>query len=207
MSMTDAGREERQRILEMVREGAVSPEQGERLLVSLEQRSAGSQRCPYCAEEIPAQVGECPECRSPLVTGPAGSAARPAGSGFHGLGSLGKFLVCYTFMVCGLIWLLNPLGFAAGAVFAKMLAVLGVVGAVLICKGVRAGWVLSTIWAAVQIVPVVVNGILLNRQLLHVGINWTTNGSGLGFNAVGLVLLIMFIKAMPAADAAITGGR
>ena len=197
MSTSDAGNGERQRILEMVQGGTVTPEEGERLLTSLEQRCRGSQRCPFCAEEIPAHVALCPECRTPLAALPAGTGARPAGGGFHGLTGLGKFLVCYTFLICGVVLLSSPLLFASVVVPGKLLAMLGLVSAFLICKGIRAGWVLSIIWAALQIVPIALNGIIFNRQILHLGVNWATNGSGVGFNIVGLILFILFIKAMP----------
>jgi len=196
--MADAGNDERQRILDMVQSGTVSPEEGERLLTSLEQRNRVSQRCPFCAEEIPAQAEVCPECRTPLSGYSAGVSRQPGGNGFHALTGLGKFLVCYTILMCAIIWLMNPLQFVGGFFIVKLLALLGLVGAVLICKGVRAGWVLCIIWSLLQMIPFIVNGIVLNRQILHVGINWTTNGSGFGFNAVGLVLLILFIKAKPA---------
>ena len=98
MSASEASRGERQRILEMVQSAAVTPEEGERLLSSLEQRESGSRRCPFCAEEIPAGAGVCPECRTPLAFQASGTATPQTGGGFHALAGLGKFLVVYTFV-------------------------------------------------------------------------------------------------------------
>jgi hypothetical protein len=203
MSTMETGPGERQRILEMVQTGAVTPEEGERLLSSLEQRIGQRQRCPYCAEDIPANVGICPECQTTLATASQGARPPQGGSGFHSLRGLGKFLVIYTFLVCGVALLLNTsgFGFMGVAFLQKVLAILGIVGAVMLCKGVGAGRALCILWAALQIIPFAVNGVVLNRQFLHVGIMSTSNGSGLGFNVVGLALLILFIKAVPSADA------
>ncbi|MCK4565161.1 MAG: hypothetical protein KAU94_10865 [Verrucomicrobia bacterium] len=187
--------DEQQRILELVESGKVTPEEGERLLASLEQRSRGHQQCPFCAESIPSETTLCPECGSALGANHASPAMVQNGSGFHALGGLGKFLVCYTFLVCGLMWLLS-LGHFRPSI-ALLLAALGIVAAVLICKGSRTGWVLGTLWAGVQILPIVAAGAILNRQILHLGILSTTNGSGIGFNLVGVILLILFIKATP----------
>ena len=195
MDMAETENDERQRILDMVQSGMVSPEEGERLLTSLERRSSVRQRCPFCAEELPAQAGICPECKTPLYLNSTGESRQPGGNGFHSLTGLGKFLVCYTIMICALVWLLTPLYYGGGILLVKMLALLGLAGAVLICKGVRAGWILCMFWAGLQMISFIVNGVTLNRQILHVGINWTTNGSGFDFNVVGLVLLILFIKA------------
>ena len=183
--------DEQQRILGLVESGKVTPEEGERLLASLEQRSRGRQQCPFCAESIPAEIAACPECGSALGANHASPAMVQNGSGFHALGGLAKFLVCYLFLICG-IQFIPPWNITA-----VLLAALGIVAGVMICKGSRTGWGLGTLWAGVQILPIVAAGAILNRQILHLGILSTTNGSGIGFNLVGLVLLILFIKATP----------
>ncbi len=195
MDTHDTQRSERTRILEMVESGKVTPEEGERLLISLEQRSRTSQHCPYCAEEIPAQIAVCPECGSALGAHHPRQTAPRAQNGFYSLTGLGKFLVCYTFLVCGIV-ALSLLGrLSPTAVGPMLLAGLGIVAAVLICKGSQTGWVLGALWGGIQMLPVVVDGTVLNRQFFHVGILQTSNGSGIGFNLVGLVLLIMFVTA------------
>lgn len=195
MSLDNTQNGEQQRILDMVQTGTVTPEEGARLLASLEQRSRGRQQCPFCAESIPADVALCPECGSTLGAHIAPVATQQNGNGFHALGSMGKFLVCYTFLICGVVLLLSLSHFSVSMV----LAGLGIVGAVLICKGSRTGWRVATLWAGLQIIPVVLNGTTLNQQLLHLGMVSTTNGSGFGFNLVGLILLILFIKSTPPA--------
>lgn len=188
-------RDEQQRILDMVQSGTVTPEEGARLLDSLEQRSRGRQQCPFCAESIPGEVASCPECGSALGAQIMPVETQQSGNGFHALGGTGKFLVCYTFLICGVVLLRGLFHFSLSMV----LAGLGIIGAVLICKGSRAGWRLATLWAGLQIIPVVLNGITLNQQLLHLGMVSTPNGSGFGFNLVGLILLILFIKSTPPA--------
>jgi hypothetical protein len=123
-----------------------------------------------------------------------------AQDGFHALPSLGRFLVIYTFFVCGAILLINLFTFGfLHSLPTVLLAGFGLTGAILICKESRIGWILCTLWAGIQIVPVILNGTLLNRQLLHLGISSTMNGNGIGFNLVGLILLILFIKSTPKA--------
>ncbi len=163
--------EEQQRILELVESGKVTPEEGERLLASLEQRSRGRQQCPFCAESIPAEIDPCPECGSALGASHVLSPAPQNESGFHALGGLAKFLVCYLFLICG-IQFIPPWNITA-----VLLAALGIVAAVLICKGSRSGWILGILWAGVQIIPIVVGSTI--------------------FNLVGVILLILFIKAAP----------
>ena len=182
---------EQQRILGLVESGKVTPEEGERLLASLEQRTRSRQICPFCAETIPAETALCPECGSALGATQASPTGTQGGNGFHALGGLGKFLVIYTFLVCGLQFI------PSWNIAAVLLAMLGIFAAVLICKGSPAGWTLAKLWAGIQIIPVVLNGIFLNQQGLDLKILFTTNGSGIGFNLIGLILLILFIKATP----------
>ncbi len=181
----------------MVQSGKVTPEEGERLLMSLEQRTGEQRQCPYCAETIPARALVCPECESALTAPRDPGFVPQAGRGFHGLTGLGKFLVCYTFLMCGLVCLYGIGRFSPQGIPPILLALLGITGAILICKGSRTGWALGTIWAAAQIVVVVVNFHVLNRQILLWGTKKVTNGDGLGFNLVGLILIILFVKAMP----------
>jgi len=194
---------ERRRILDMVESGAVSPEEADRLLASLEQRSSSRQRCPYCAEEIPAAVELCPECNTPLGTSPSTGSTHGNGAGFHALTGLGKFLVCYLFLVCGLVWLLNLGHFGPGVAPSVLLATLGIVAGVMICKGSDTGWVLGALWAGIQIIPIIAGGILLNRQILHVGFIQYSGGGGVGINFIGIALLIMFLKAKPRSSASL----
>ena len=161
--------DEQQRILELVESGKVTPEEGERLLASLEQRSRGRQQCPFCAESIPSEIAACPECGSALGVSPL--AIPQNENGFHALGGLAKFLVCYLFLICG-IQFIPPWNIAA-----VLLAVLGFVAGVMICKGSRTGWILGILWAGAQIIPIVTGSITLCL--------------------VGVILLILFIKATP----------
>jgi hypothetical protein len=196
--MEETQKNEQNRILEMVASGKVTPTEGERLLALLDQRSGRRRVCPFCAETIPAETSICPECGSVLTT--ATAAPVKAQNGFHALPGLGRFLVIYTFFVCGAVLLINLFSFGfLHSLSTVLLAGLGLTGAILICKESRMGWILCTLWAGIQIVPIILNGTLLNQQLLHLGVFSTSNGSGIGFNLVGLILLILFIKSTPKA--------
>jgi len=199
MESDDSQRSERQRILDMVQSGAVSPEEADRLLESLEQRGKARQRCPYCAEEIPAGVALCPECNSSLGGQSAASGLQRSGTGFHSLSSLGKFLVCYTLLICGIVLVFAIAHCSPATVSGMILAALGIASGILMCKGSAAGWWLGALWGGIQILPVVVANTVLNRQVLHLGVLSTTNGSGFGVNAVGIVLLVLFLKDRPRA--------
>lgn len=180
-------------VLRMVEEGKVSPEEGEKLLNALDEPKSTA-RCPYCAEVIPGGVSVCPECRSEL----RGSveAAAPAGPrSFRTLGGLSKTLIVYQLAVCGIVILSGIWGFRGAAIAQMLLAAVGFVSAVLMCKGNKSGWGLAIAWACAQIVVVIVSNIPLNRQLAHLGAHTTTNGDGLGINLVGIVLLILLIAA------------
>jgi hypothetical protein len=61
-------------------------------------------------------------------------------------------------------------------------------------KGNPAAWRLGILWAALQIVTVVVHGEVINQQIFHLGMNFQTIVQGLGLNLVGIILLILFIK-------------
>ena len=107
----------------------------------------------------------------------------------------------YVLVICAVILfstfgiIFHVSGFGSGGVVALVLALLGGIGAILLMKGNSAGWGICMVWSAVQIVPVIVHGHFLNRQVLHVGIISTTSGSGLGLNIVGIVLLSLFVVA------------
>jgi hypothetical protein len=194
--MNDKGSTELGRILDMIESGKVSPEDGERLIGSLESR-AQTMTCPYCVENIPAGTAVCPECATPLAAAPSTSASGDAPfGGYRSLSGGGKFLVVYTFVVCAIV-LLTSLGWGlSGREIAPcLLAGLGVVSGILLCKGKPAGWPLAILWGALQIVLVMVNGAPLNRQVFHVGMSQTTNGSGLGLNLVGVALVIIAVMA------------
>jgi hypothetical protein len=194
--MTESQNDEVRRILAMVEEGKVTPEEAERLIGSMEQRK-NQVRCPFCAEAIPMGSSVCPECNTPLApTADATPSEIGRSGGFHALTGLGKFLVIYTFAVCSIVILASvPFGFSPAWVAQGLLSVFGFVAAVLICKGNPIGWVMGIWWAGLQMIPVTISGMTLNKQFFHFGINFVVNGSGLGINLVGIVLLILFIKA------------
>jgi hypothetical protein len=189
--------EEMKRVLTMIERGQISAAEGARLLESA-QTSATTKTvtCPYCAEAIPTHSGMCPECKSnlatPVTNHPAG------GSGFRSLSGLGKFLVVYTLLVSGYLLLDLFFRFNSVSVITVLLPALGLTAGIMILKGRSGGWKLGMLWSALQIVPVIVHYQTLNEQLFHLGIKQQTNGLGLGINLVGIILLILFIKAKPA---------
>lgn len=188
--------EETKRILEMVQNGRLTAAEGARLLeTTLPNVSRATRICPLCAETIPEDAGQCPECGSNLAVALPNTGVR---YGFNALSGLGKFLVIYLFGVC--IWellhapwaLMQPLAW-----FGEILAVVGIVSGVLILKGRSAGWTLGMVWAALQIVSPSIQGVALTQQVFHLGINFQFNGVGAAINLVGIVLLVLFIKAKP----------
>jgi hypothetical protein len=199
--MSDQNGNEMDRILRLVEDGKVSPAEGERLIASLESRRQ-TLRCPYCAESIQVGAAVCPECASPLARPtfePAGSAEQR--DGYTRLTALGKVLVIYTFVITGIVLLTGlrlPWSWSLVDVTRSGLAVLGMAGAVLICKGHRGGWVLGMFWAGLQVVELVVGGHVLNRQVLAVDFIFTSNGNGLGVNILAILLLVLFVVASKA---------
>lgn len=75
---------DRRRILEMVRDGKLGPEEADRLLTALgasHPDGGGSAVCPYCAEAMPPEVAVCPSCGTRLPgSGSPRTVATPAGS-------------------------------------------------------------------------------------------------------------------------------
>lgn len=188
--------EEIKRVLAMVESGRISPAEGARLLESTKTSAmSGTATCPYCAEPIPAGSGICPECSSKLT--PFTAAPSP-GNGFQALSGLGKFLVVYTLLVTGYTLLHLFFKFDLNSATTVLLATLGLAAGILILKGRPSGWKLGMLWAALQIIPIIVHYQPINEQFFHFGIKSQTNGQGLGFNLVGVILLILFIKAKPA---------
>ena len=187
------------RILEMVESGKVSAAEGARLLESTRTTGGtGTMKCPFCAETVLPRAGICPECNSNVHVAPIPSASA---TGFHALTGLGKFLVIYTLLITG-FWLVSTLlagghffSMSPQTVIGSLLAVLGLVSGIMIIKGKPVGWGLGILWAILQIVEIIANYQPLNRQVLHLGINTVTNGSGLGINLLGIILLVLFIKA------------
>lgn len=195
--MNERSEQELRRILELVEAGTITPEEGDRLVSSLDIRQQ-SCRCPYCAEEIALGLDRCPECASPLYTAPPPPAPRDdAGeSGIRALGGLGKFLLLYTFLVTAVVILTGIMPPHSAASMCQVgLAGLGLFAVVLITRGNPAGFGLGALWGGLQIPLVIVNHAVVNRQLFTININWIVNGDGLGINLVGIVLLILFIKA------------
>lgn len=184
------------RILEMVENGTISAAEGARLLDTARGPSTAERgvTCPFCAETIPAQERLCPECGSDLQAPPTRSTT---GHGFQSLSGLGKFLVVYTLMVAGLELLGLFFSFGIGALATSLLSVLGLIAGIMILKGNSRGWGLGILWSALQIICVILRGEVINQQIFHLGITHHVNGQGLGFNLVGVILLILFIKAKP----------
>lgn len=198
--MTDNS-EELRKILEMVESGQVSAADGAKLLASTQQsETAKSLTCPYCAESIPTRSGHCPECGSNLNT-PVAPAPNQSRS-FQALTGLGKFLVLYILLVTG-FWLISSL-LAGGmhltetSLFGGLLALLGLFAGMQILRGHPIGWNLGMAWSALQIVSVIIRGQIVNQQVFRLGTNFQVNGQGFGINLVGIILLVLFIRAKSA---------
>jgi len=194
--MNDMDKNELSRIVEMVEGGKVTPEEGERLIDSMTCR-VQTMTCPYCAERIPAGAGVCPECATTLDQAPselAGTQTRL--HAFHALPRTGKFLVIYMFVVCTIVLLAGSgWGLSLHDIVPAVLAGLGIVSAVLLCKGRPLGWSLAILWAALQVPVISVNDVELNNQIFGFDITQTTNGTSIGLDVVGVVLLIIAIVA------------
>jgi predicted amidophosphoribosyltransferase len=189
--------EEIKRVLDMVESGRISAAEGAALLESAQTfTTSETTTCPYCAESIASDGGICPECGSNLAI--PFTAPPSAGSGFQALSGLGKFLVVYTLLVSGYILLHLFFKFDSNSAFTALLAALGLAAGIMILRDHPSGWKLGMLWSALQIVPVIIHYQPINEQFFHLGIKNHVNGQGLGFNLVGLILLILFIKAKPA---------
>jgi hypothetical protein len=181
-------------ILDMVSSGKITPEDGEKLLNALE-KSKNNVICPYCAEKIDGSSAVCPECKSNLrennISVSLGNGKR--GRSFHSVGGLSKVLIIYMGVV-SIIVLLGSFGFfSPKSLIPMVMAVLGLIAAVMMWKGNNVGWILGIIWSGLQILEIIVQRFPLNRQFFQVGINTLTNGDGVGINIVGIVLLILFL--------------
>jgi hypothetical protein len=188
-------KEEIKRVLDMVESGRISAAEGAALLESAQSFSGIEITCPYCAESISAGSRICPECGSNLAA-PV-STPQCAGSGFQSLTGLGKFLVVYTLLVSGQTLLQHFFRFDFASAISVLLSGLGLAAGILILKGRAAGWKLALWWSALQIIPIIIRYLTINEQFFHFGIKNQVNGMGLGLNLIGLILLILFIKAKP----------
>lgn len=110
---------------------------------------------------------------------------------------MSKFLIIYMFFVCIIVLLFsfNSLFNIGPWVFPDLLALFGLCAAILMCRGKREGWIMGMIWSAAQIIVIIIGSSAINRQFLHLGVYSTVNGSGLGFNLVGVLLAIFFVTA------------
>lgn len=59
------GKTERYKVLQMVKDGKVSPEEGEQMLAVLD-KAVNIVRCPYCAKENDSTVAQCVYCNAKL---------------------------------------------------------------------------------------------------------------------------------------------
>jgi len=100
------------------------------------------------------------------------------------------FVVCTIVLLAGSGW-----GLSLHDIVPAVLAGLGIVSAVLLCKGRPLGWSLAILWAALQVPVISVNDVELNNQIFGFDITQTTNGTSIGLDVVGVVLLIIAIVA------------
>lgn len=185
---------ETKRILEMVESGRISAAEGARLLESTRSTDKpGNIKCPFCAEMVIPNADICPECHSDLQASTTALALQT-------LNPIGKFLVIYTVLITG-FWMVSSLlsggafSFSPQTVIGFLLSALGMTAGIMLIKGNPTGWSLGILWSALQIVEIIVNYQPLNRQVLQLGANFHTNGRGLGINLLGIILLVLFIKA------------
>jgi len=190
------------RVLDLVASGVITPDEGERLLSSIEPRGRRV-RCVYCAEMIPAGREICSECGSNQCSRPVFQKSPPPHqrSRWAELSGLQKSLVIYMVVASSLV-ILSGFGtfFVVSETVQVLLASLGLVSAGLICKGSPTGWMLGILWSAMQIVEVQVAGVAINRQWFHVGASFNVNAIGFGVNLVGAALFILFLKTKPQAS-------
>lgn len=188
---------EMRRILQMVEDGTISPDDADRLIDELHGQDTIC--CPWCAETIPSTETICPECGSDPYHGPNMQPLHNITE--TSLGTLNGVLICYCAVVgliVGLSCLRNIAHLASICQFS--LAVLALFAAYMMFKRNPVGWTLGMVWSGLQIIEVIINRTAINRQFLHVGANFLTNGTGLGINIIGIVLLVLFIKARPCSD-------
>ena len=192
---------DRRRILEMVRDGKLGPEEADRLLTALgasHPDGGGSAVCPYCAEAMPPEVAVCPSCGTRLPgSGSPRTVATPAGSSTVSGGA--KALALYA-VIIGAVVVWESVGGSAfrgirhpAFLVRGLLGGLGIASGIQMWRGHRTGWVLGLVWSASQIVEIILHQLPLNRQVLHVGFTTVTNGNGWGVNSVGIVLVCLFV--------------
>jgi hypothetical protein len=125
---------------------------------------------------------------------PACSAEASPPRCFRDLSTLAKVLAVYA-LIAGAICSLSPPWFDSLPSFTQSaLGGIGVAAGILMIGANRAGWAMGLCWSAAQILLLYVDGRSLNRQFLDLHANFLTNGMGLGINAVGIILTILFWK-------------
>ena len=198
MSFSEQQNEQR-RILDMVASGHISAKEGDELLQAVNPESApvAPSKCPWCAEQIPADLSICPHCAEPLVD--ASQTTHPARC--DDLTTLDKCLAIIVTLICGIDLLSNLVSFSLSAITGNILAVIGLCAGIFIFLRKPFGWTMGVIWSALQIIEITFFGEALNRQMFHLGINFNTNGIGLGLNLLAIGFLYFFLKAKRQQDA------
>jgi len=94
--------EERSRILGMLENGTISPEEADRLFATLD-RETSTMACPYCGGEVRIEAIRCKHCRRELVAGVCGGLAEYTGLDASLLRLLVAFVVLASGIVTGLV--------------------------------------------------------------------------------------------------------
>jgi len=198
MSFSEQQNEQR-RILDMVATGHISAKEGDELLQAVNPASApvAPSKCPWCAEQIPADLSICPHCAEPLVD--ASQTTHPARC--DDLTTLDKCLAIIVTLICSIDLLSHLVSFSLSAITGNILAVTGLCAGIFMFLRKPFGWTMGVIWSALQIIEIIFAGEALNRQMFHLGINFNTNGTGLGLNLLAIGFLYFFLKAKRQQDA------